>query len=71
MARWIGPECDYIDDVLAAAAEWKERCFLADGSVFTDESLWTAETSGSSRNWCTTSNRRRRGTSRGFGEGHS
>ena len=45
MARWIGPrpEHDYIDDVLAAAADWKERCFLADGSVFTDESLWTAE----------------------------
>ena len=48
MARWIGPrpEYDYIDDVLAAAAEWKERCFLADGSVFTDESLWTAENVG-------------------------
>ena len=43
MARWIGPrpEYDHIDDVLAAAAAWKERCLLADGSVFTDESLWT------------------------------
>ena len=45
MARWIGPrsEFDYIDDVLAAADEWKQRCLLADGSVFTDESLWTPE----------------------------
>ena len=39
MARWIGPRP--IDDVLAAAAAWKEQAFLADGSVFTDESLWT------------------------------
>ncbi len=45
MARWIGPrpEYDYIDDVLAAAAAWKDRCLLADGSVFTDESLWTVD----------------------------
>ena len=44
MARWIGPrpEYDYIDDILSAADEWKQRCLLADGSVFTDESLWTA-----------------------------
>ena len=43
MARWIGPrtEYDHIEDVLKAAATWKERCFLDDGSVFTDESLWT------------------------------
>ena len=43
MARWIGPrpEYDYIDDILAAADEWKQRCLLADGSVFTDEPLWT------------------------------
>ena len=43
MARWIGPrpEYDHIDDVFAAAAIWKERCLLANGSVFTDESLWT------------------------------
>ena len=43
MARWIGPgpEYDHIDNVLAAAAVWKEQCLLADGSVFTDESLWT------------------------------
>ena len=43
MARWIGPgpEYDHIDDVLKAAAVWKERCLLRDKSVFTDESLWT------------------------------
>ena len=42
MARWIGPRPEYdIDNVLEAAAVWKERCLLADGSVFTDESLWT------------------------------
>ena len=43
MARWIGPrpEYDHIDDVLAAADAWKERCLLTDRSVFTDEPLWT------------------------------
>ncbi len=43
MSRWIGPrpEYNYIDNILAAADEWKQRCLLADGSVFTDESLWT------------------------------
>ena len=43
MARWIGPrpEYDHIDDVLGAADVCKERCFLANGSVFADESLWT------------------------------
>ena len=43
MARWIGPgpEHDHIGYVLDAADVWKERCFLDDGSVFTDESLWT------------------------------
>ena len=48
MARWIGPrtEYDYIDNILAAADEWKHRCLLADGSVFTDESLWTSANVG-------------------------
>ena len=48
MARWIGPrpEYDYIDNILAAADEWKQRCLLADGSVFTYESLWTPENVG-------------------------
>ena len=46
MARWIGPEHDYIENILSAAEEWKQRCLLADGSVFTDESLWTPENIG-------------------------
>ena len=41
MARWIGPDHDHIDAVLAAAEAWRERCFLADGSLFGDERLWT------------------------------
>ncbi len=45
MARFIGdgPEYDYIDDILAAADEWKQRCLLGNGSVFTEQSLWTSE----------------------------
>lgn len=45
MARWIGPEPEfaYIRDILAAAGAWRERCFMADGSVFTDESLWSRQ----------------------------
>ena len=43
MARWIGPGPEYahIGYVLDAVDVWKDRCFLKDGSVFTDESLWT------------------------------
>ncbi len=29
--------------VLAAAEQWKKRCLLGGGSVFTDEKLWTSE----------------------------
>jgi 5-methylcytosine-specific restriction protein B len=29
--------------VYAAADDWKQRCLLADGSVLSDEALWTAE----------------------------
>ena len=43
MARWIGPEHDHIDAVLAAADAWRGRCFLADGSLFGDENLWTLD----------------------------
>ena len=45
MARWIGPspEYDYVNDILAAAGTWRDRCFMADGSVFGDEALWTPE----------------------------
>ncbi len=41
MSRWIGPEYDHIDAVLAAAEAWRDRCFLADDSLFGDENLWT------------------------------
>ncbi len=41
MARWIGNNRDHIDDVLAAADAWRDRCFLTDGSLFGDENLWT------------------------------
>ena len=43
MARWIGPGHDHIDAVLAAAEAWRDRCFLADGSLFGDERLWTLD----------------------------
>jgi 5-methylcytosine-specific restriction enzyme B len=35
------PWTDAEKDVLAAAARWRDRCLLRDGSVFTDHSLWT------------------------------
>ena len=37
MARTPGTE-----PILEMAAEWRDRCLLADGSMFTDEQLWTA-----------------------------
>ena len=37
MARTAGTE-----ELLVAAARWKERCLLADGSVFSDDVLWTS-----------------------------
>ena len=30
-----------LNDVLAAAAQWKERCLLSDGSIFSDNQVWT------------------------------
>lgn len=36
MARF--PEAE---PILKAAETWRDRCLLADGSVFTDERLWT------------------------------
>ena len=39
MARWTGEPA--ISAVLEAAATWRDRCFLGDGSVFTEASLWT------------------------------
>ena len=43
MSRWIGPEYDHIDAVLAAAKAWRKRCFEDDGSLFGDENLWTLD----------------------------
>ena len=41
MARWTGEP--NIDDVLAAADAWRERCIIADGSLFSNVALWTLE----------------------------
>jgi len=41
MARWTGDA--NIDEVFAAADAWRERCILADGSLFSDEKLWTLD----------------------------
>ena len=41
MARWIG--YDHADSVLGAADAWRARCFLADGSLFSEQALWTLE----------------------------
>ena len=41
MARWTGEP--NIDDVLAAADAWRERCIIADGSLFSSATLWTLE----------------------------
>lgn len=41
MAVWNGRE--HTQQVLAAAEHWKQRCFVGDGSVFTDRSLWSAD----------------------------
>src|SRR5712675_2296356 len=41
MAVWTGQETT--PAVLAAAQEWKQRCFVADGSVFSSSRLWTKE----------------------------
>ena len=41
MSRWIG--FDHGDAVLGAADAWREQCFVADGSLFGGDSLWTLE----------------------------
>jgi MoxR-like ATPase len=33
----------HLADILAAAEYWKQNCLLADGSVFTDAHLWSAD----------------------------
>ncbi|MBA3519182.1 MAG: AAA family ATPase [Rhizobiales bacterium] len=41
MARWSGyPQTEA---VLRAADEWKRKCFLEDGSLFSNEDLWTLQ----------------------------
>ena len=42
MSRWTGD--DHIGAVLAAADAWRERCFLKDGSLFGEGSIWTLTT---------------------------
>ena len=39
MSRWIG--LDHADAVLAAADAWRARCLRQDGSLFSDEEIWT------------------------------
>ena len=39
MSRWIGH--DHINAVLRASDVWREQCFIADGSLFSDETLWS------------------------------
>ena len=34
---------DGLKEILGAAEHWKNNCLLADGSVFTDAHLWSAE----------------------------
>ncbi len=41
MSRWIGH--DHIEAVLDASDTWRERCFVADGSLFGTEALWTPD----------------------------
>ena len=41
MSRWIGE--DHIGHVLDASDAWREQCFMADGSLFSDKALWTLE----------------------------
>ncbi len=41
MSRWIGE--DHIGAVLGASDAWRARCFLADGSLFSDEAVWTLD----------------------------
>lgn len=41
----MGRNCDLdLEPILNGAETWKQRCLLGDGSIFSDESLWTAET---------------------------
>jgi len=41
MATWTG--FSYTPRILESAEIWKRKCLLADGSLFTDQNLWTFE----------------------------
>ena len=41
MAR-AKPRMPWISDVIAAAGQWRTRCFFEDGSLFSSDNLWTA-----------------------------
>jgi 5-methylcytosine-specific restriction protein B len=42
MSRY-NPHFSNIAQTLEAAATWKDRCFVADGSLFSDQQLWTLD----------------------------
>ena len=44
MSRWT--ELEHMPTLLAAAADWRERCFFESRSVFTDQLLWTPDNLG-------------------------
>lgn len=37
------PGKSYVGDILDAAKAWRDRCFMQDGSIFSDEPLWTPD----------------------------
>ena len=41
MARYN--DLEWTPEVLKAAEIWRDRCFYNDGSLFSDEKLWTLE----------------------------
>lgn len=40
------PGKSYVRDILDAAKVWRNRCFMKDGSILSDEPLWTPENIG-------------------------
>lgn len=40
------PGNSHVGDILNAAKAWRDRCFMKDGSIFSDEPLWTPENIG-------------------------
>ena len=40
MSRY-NPDHQHASRTLAAAAQWRDRCLIEDGSIFTDASIWT------------------------------